>query len=206
MKGFILVTYAITLIAILRSCNADVSCERDIHTNCPGGNLYETVAKSEYHFWKEELFFSQCSDVLKDIECKEQYLDTCGNATYNDEFVLLTSGLKKLMTELCNETSELREGYRQHRPCLENSTKELESCFLRAAIVTSRLKSQDDANGTGESSDNDVIVTLCRFQGIFRSLLVNVAQENCGKGTAKYLDRLLSIVLEDLYKAKCVHF
>ncbi|GFY46202.1 uncharacterized protein TNIN_461611 [Trichonephila inaurata madagascariensis] len=206
MKGFILVTYAITLIAILRSCNGDVSCEIDIHTTCPGGNLYESVAQRDYHFWKEESFFSHCSDVLNDIDCKQQYLDTCGNATYNVEFILLTSGLKRLMTELCNNTSELREDYRQQRPCLENSTKDFESCFLRAAIAAARLKSQDDANGTSESSDNGAIVTLCRFQGIFRSCLVNVADENCGKGTAKFLDRLLSLVLEDLYKAKCAHF
>ncbi|GFV57394.1 hypothetical protein TNCV_3569461 [Trichonephila clavipes] len=146
------------------------------------------------------------TDVLNDIECKQQYLDTCGNATYNVEFILLTSGLKRLMTELCNDTSQLREDYRQHRPCLENSTKDFESCFLRAAIAAARLKSQDDANGTGGSSENDAIVTLCRFQGIFRSCLVNVADEVCGKGTAKFLDRLLSLVLEDLYKAKCAHF
>ncbi|GFT00063.1 hypothetical protein NPIL_211061, partial [Nephila pilipes] len=93
-----------------RSCNANISCEHDIHTNCPGGNLYLSVAEREYHFWEEELFSTQCSDVLSDIVCKQQYFDSCGNSSHNEGFKLLTSGLKKMMTELCNETSELREG------------------------------------------------------------------------------------------------
>lgn len=204
MKRFVLIASAITLIAIFRSCNADISCELDIHTNCPGGKLYESVTQREYHFWKEELFFSECSDVLNDIDCKQQYLDSCENSTYNEEFKLLTSGLKRLMTELCNETSELRIGYRQYSPCLENATRDLESCFLRSAIATARLKSQDDASGNTVDPDKEVILTLCRFQGIFKMCWVNVADERCGKETARFLDTLLSIILEDLVEAKCI--
>ncbi|GFS71064.1 hypothetical protein NPIL_143881 [Nephila pilipes] len=96
--------------------------------------------------------------------------------------------------------------YRQHSPCLASANNDLETCLLRSVLAIARLNSEEEANdGGGEEAANDMILILCRFQVIFRSCLINAVDEKCGNETAKYLDTLFNILLEELIEAKCIH-
>ncbi|GIX77619.1 uncharacterized protein CEXT_694971 [Caerostris extrusa] len=202
MKRFLFVAFVapVAFAAVLVSNHQNISCEEDIHTSCDSNVLYEALGTSGYNFWNEEVLITHCSDILSDIECKQAYLTECKSSEFDQDFKVLTNGLKSLIADMCNESSELRKGYRKHGSCIANCSGDFDFCFLRSAIGS--LKENDVIS---DNPDERMVKNLCRFQAIFRTCAARAVEMKCGEESAVYLNELLSRPLEELVTAKCVN-
>ncbi|KAG8183149.1 hypothetical protein JTE90_029507 [Oedothorax gibbosus] len=177
---------------------AEIDCEKSVHEICPRDvSIYAAYTG----FGVSEKFLEEhCSDLQEDWSCKDDYLRTCDPDNYK-LFSLLINGVTNMFTHLCNETSDLRRGFRQNGQCIERKSDKFMTCIFMAMESAQRHAS---IYSTGlYNSGLQQIARLCRIQGSFRSCTVRVAKHYCGKGAGQYMSLLYDITIQDMVSQLC---
>ncbi|KAG8183148.1 hypothetical protein JTE90_029506 [Oedothorax gibbosus] len=156
--------------------SAQIDCEKSVHESC---RRDVSLHKSYTGFRASEKFLEEhCSDIQEDLSCKHDYLRTCDPTTYK-LFSSLINGVTNMLTNLCNETSDLRRA--------------IESAQRHTSLY-----------GTGlYNSGLEQIARFCRFQGSFRSCTIMVAKKYCGKCAGQYISSLYEITIQGMVSQLC---
>ncbi|XP_035229690.1 uncharacterized protein LOC118201660 [Stegodyphus dumicola] len=198
MELYIIIIYCAFILNVFRQTVATISCEEDIHSSCPNKPFIEAGLT----LFDEEMLQTHCSDIIEDIECKENYLSICDRKGYQT-FTMLIGGFKDTFAELCDENSDLRSEYRRHVSCLRNSRNLYHSCALNAIENVLNAETDEKSNNSiGEWDNENLAKRLCRIYQPIKNCVLQETLEKCGADAKGFLeilsDRFASRFVEEM--------
>jgi len=202
--------FMVVFLSILSTAPAtpvEPSCD-DVHLTCTN-LLHDTWNEEGFNILQEETLGKHCTDIIEDIACKKRYLSDCDPEGFKS-FSLATDGVVEVLTEFCNETSELRKVYVQHSPCIANTSDAYQDCILNAAesITDSDVQPNgndfyDDDETNDVDSTDAMIQRMCQFYEPFKDCVTRETHQSCGESAAQLIEDMIVRMAKTAVGAKC---
>lgn len=165
---------------------------------------YDSSMFSHVIFHSEETLAARCGPILQQHQCARDHLLNCESEQKLKMYEELTEGWMNVITELCNDTSELRSSYRIHNPCLINLTTEYRTCLVIEIIKVVDL---DEVKQMKEITGMDQIVPvlrlLCRIRNPVKECMVDVSKERCGEEAGNFLQVQFQRFFKTIFENGC---
>ncbi|KAG8194827.1 hypothetical protein JTE90_017266 [Oedothorax gibbosus] len=198
---------ACVLLVVFSPSFAKPDCESTLLENCLSSSLFEIILTTLRGSLNEMVLNNSCSGIIEDVSCKAEYLGACTTASQAQDFLLFNK-LTSLFEDMCNDTSELRKGFRQHVACLTKNAEGIRQCWVFASEQPHYQMQVDRLTKFNPLKHANLLVYLraiqsCTFEQHLQSCAVDFTTRSCGKEAATFLQTTYANVIQDWKSFMC---